>query len=139
MFKKLFAPPKKVLYIHVVDYRGTYRVEINYNNVFFTALNRVVLDDDAPSRIPRFAGKTAGEAYEYRRDFEKPKPGAAFGWISLRESEILTSMELVEKAIENYLARMEEKGEEIDVIKRKDISLIEWRRILRRPREIRYR
>lgn len=117
---------KNRVIISVVDYGGHYRVEFNFGGYLYTSVNKVQVAPDAPSKLFGYEGWTAEDAYQHRQIHHRPKPGSGFGWINLRETETITSLELAEKAITSVLAEKEAAGIVWTDVQRKDMSLVDY-------------
>lgn len=120
--------------ISVVDYGIHYRVEFNFGGVFYTAATKVAVPFDQPSRLRGFESMTADEAYQYRKENDKPEKGAQFGWIVLRETEPIKTEEQIQKAISEVLEQRRSHGYEWSKVTRYDQTVQEFVSSRRRNR-----
>lgn len=127
LFKRR-TPAAEIVKIFVVDYNGYYRVEFNFGGTYYVSVRSVQVEPEAPSKLYGYEGWTAEDAYQHRQVHHLPTPGGV-GWINLRETEPLTTLALVEKAIAKILEKR--KGQFSEVV-REDVSLVEYMRLRRK-------
>lgn len=120
--------------ISVVDYGIHYRVEFNFGGVYYTTVTKVVVPPNEPSHLCGFEGMTADEAYQYRKENDKPEKGSQFGWIVLRETEPIKTEEQIQKAISDVLEQRRSNGYEWSKVTRYNQTVQEFVSSRRRNR-----